>query len=850
MALKCPKCGEDNPKNNRFCDSCGTKLAAAEPERKEALARRPAPPAAAKAAEASGPGFLTGVNSDLVWLLVIVAFGAFLRLWALGEKPLHHDESIHAWYSFKLFTSGGNEYKYDPAYHGPFLYHANAIMYFIFGTSDFACRLLPAIFGIGIIAFMGAWKGLLGRKGSLIAAFLIAISPTFSYVSRFIRDDIYMALGTLAMVWGLFRWFDEKQDKYLYWATAGFIVSFTSMEATWIFAGILGSFLLARWLWEALEKPGEGEEHVHQLISYLVPRCDRATGLGLAGSAAALLGGLALYTLVSHALGMSPVLSAFQGLAFVGGLGLLFFMGRYIWVTRNWTLLTMALIFMVPFTVLFSTMFFNADGWFAGAFDSLAYWLGEQKTGRADQPWFFYLGLLALYEMGIVAFATLGGLRIYFGFGKPQLFLIKLAGLAPMVVSFYLLTSNPKDPLTLLLMAGLATLGITIISFCAFEPGRENSFKVFLLHWAFLSTAMFSLAGERMPWLTLHPLTPMVLLAAVFLGELFDREEPLRFEHWIAWALVAVPVVFLLVLTPVQILYALKQAPGELASWFNSLLAHDRHGSVVPSGWHVNLWSGPFNLDGQILVWLPAILSLLPMAFAPFILQRYPALKAHTRKVWLALLILAAASLLHGTSNLLFYGSGANPAEQMIYVQSSTEITRMRERLVAMSNTLTGGMDMPVSVEDTCSWPLSWYLRDFTKQVVGYHPPLTLDQIKPPQAPNQPWPMAEYPPVVITAFDNNPPQAPNHDDTVAASLSGYYSPNRIKLRVWWGPNRDAVLGDGVSFGEMMGKFARLYLYREPWPAPNQGKDNFGNVTPIGSYDMCLWLRKDVEKYYW
>ena len=78
----------------------------------------------------------------------VILLGAFLRLWALGDKPLHHDESIHAWYSFKLFTDGGGAYRYDPAYHGPFLYHANALMYF--GNRYFT-------FGLGHDGFWSAY---------------------------------------------------------------------------------------------------------------------------------------------------------------------------------------------------------------------------------------------------------------------------------------------------------------------------------------------------------------------------------------------------------------------------------------------------------------------------------------------------------------------------------------------------------------------------------------------------------------------------------------------------------------------------------------------------------------------
>ena len=50
------------------------------------------------------------------WLLLVVLSLA-LHLWGLGERTLHHDESIHAKLSWDLATSGA--YRYDPTYHGP-----------------------------------------------------------------------------------------------------------------------------------------------------------------------------------------------------------------------------------------------------------------------------------------------------------------------------------------------------------------------------------------------------------------------------------------------------------------------------------------------------------------------------------------------------------------------------------------------------------------------------------------------------------------------------------------------------------------------------------------------------------
>ena len=67
----------------------------------------------------------------LLFLAVLAAAAVLSRFWALGDRPLHHDESIHAYQSYSL--SKGGDWRYDPAYHGPFLYYVNALVYKIVG---------------------------------------------------------------------------------------------------------------------------------------------------------------------------------------------------------------------------------------------------------------------------------------------------------------------------------------------------------------------------------------------------------------------------------------------------------------------------------------------------------------------------------------------------------------------------------------------------------------------------------------------------------------------------------------------------------------------------------------------
>src|SRR5262245_48971038 len=76
------------------------------------------------------------------WLWVgLTALPPILRFWGLGDKPLHHDESMHAFYSY-MYARNPSGYEYDPLLHGPFQFHAVGIF--------FALVLgLQHLFGVG-----------------------------------------------------------------------------------------------------------------------------------------------------------------------------------------------------------------------------------------------------------------------------------------------------------------------------------------------------------------------------------------------------------------------------------------------------------------------------------------------------------------------------------------------------------------------------------------------------------------------------------------------------------------------------------------------------------------------------
>ena len=134
-----------------------------------------------------------------------------LRFWGLGDKPLHHDESLHAYYSLQLmhnlenwsscFSPTVTCYQYNPLLHGPFQFHAIALVYKISqilgapdnGVNTTTVRIAAATLGTVIVGLPFFLRDYLGKIGAWLACFLLAVSPSMVYFSRFAREDIYMA---------------------------------------------------------------------------------------------------------------------------------------------------------------------------------------------------------------------------------------------------------------------------------------------------------------------------------------------------------------------------------------------------------------------------------------------------------------------------------------------------------------------------------------------------------------------------------------------------------------------------------------------------------------------------------
>jgi uncharacterized protein (TIGR03663 family) len=178
---------------------------------------------------------------SFAWLAVaggILIAAAVVRLYALELRPLHHDESVNAFFMMRLFKEGG--YQYDPAnYHGPTLYYLALVAAHAQGLTIFAMRLVPALCGVATVGLALCLRRYVGTFGALAAATLIAISPGAVYMSRYFIHESLFVFFTFGGVVAGFRYWETGRWVYLMCASMAAALVFATKETAIISAGVL-----------------------------------------------------------------------------------------------------------------------------------------------------------------------------------------------------------------------------------------------------------------------------------------------------------------------------------------------------------------------------------------------------------------------------------------------------------------------------------------------------------------------------------------------------------------------------------------------------------------------------------
>ncbi len=197
---------------------------------------------------------------ESAWICASVAVllvAAALRLYALEMKPLHHDEGVNGYFLTNLVRQG--RYAYDPAnYHGPTLYYLTLPFVAAAGLSTFAVRLVPALFGVGLVWLVLGLRRWIGAVAALAAAALVAVSPAFVFYSRYFIHEIPFVFFTLGLVVAALRFRETGAPSDLMFASASAALMFTTKETAFISIGTLGLAWLTAVSWERLKGDARG----------------------------------------------------------------------------------------------------------------------------------------------------------------------------------------------------------------------------------------------------------------------------------------------------------------------------------------------------------------------------------------------------------------------------------------------------------------------------------------------------------------------------------------------------------------------------------------------------------------
>ncbi len=191
-------------------------------------------------------------------LLAPVLLAALFRFSQLELRPMHSDEAVHADKFGTLLEEG--RYEYDPEeYHGPTLYYLTLLTAKLQGASAYVdlteatLRIVPAVFGVALVAALGLLLPFLGAGAVAAAATLTAISPGMVFYSRYYIHEqllVFFSFGALLAACHYVRR-PGAWPAVLTGAFAG--LTHATKETAPIALGSMALALLLTWLWERRE---------------------------------------------------------------------------------------------------------------------------------------------------------------------------------------------------------------------------------------------------------------------------------------------------------------------------------------------------------------------------------------------------------------------------------------------------------------------------------------------------------------------------------------------------------------------------------------------------------------------
>ena len=191
-------------------------------------------------------------------------------------------------------------------------------------------------------------------------------------------------------------------------------------------------------------------------------------------------------------------------------------------------ILSAGILFLVIWAAMYTAFGKYPGDWLAIP-KAVKYWMGQHAIARIPGPWWYYFPQLVYYDTAIL-FAAAFAFRARDWRSDPLLRTLLVA--TPLLAAYAALHAwKPAIGGPAMLIAFGAFLAGFVIAGWVLKPPPESTlppFLQFVAFWAVGSLAIYAWAREKVPWLTVHPLLPLTILAGLGVARLWEeRRRPL-----------------------------------------------------------------------------------------------------------------------------------------------------------------------------------------------------------------------------------------------------------------------------------------------------------------------------------
>jgi hypothetical protein len=180
------------------------------------------------------------VSHEFIFLIIILMFAFFLRIYSLGYSPLWIDETTSSMTSKMILEKGVPIFDSGAFYGRAYVFHYTEAFFLLFGVNDFNARLASVLFGMLTIVLAYFIGKEYSKAGGIISALFISVFSLEVFFSRQARFYQLFQLMLFLCIYLLYKSGEERGKKrenlYLILAIISFFIALDTQIAALVLA--------------------------------------------------------------------------------------------------------------------------------------------------------------------------------------------------------------------------------------------------------------------------------------------------------------------------------------------------------------------------------------------------------------------------------------------------------------------------------------------------------------------------------------------------------------------------------------------------------------------------------------